>query len=277
MPSHSELDTTKSGDSKEKMLQAWLDQNQYTRKGILRYEAIFGRTWVSVGGEATTRQFVAHLDLKPGMKVLDIGCGIGGSAFYMARNYMVDVNGIDLSSNMISIAEDYRKEMEPAVKHRTQFYIEDALSMDYPDNFYDVVYSRDTILHIKEKDELFAKFLQTLKPGGRLLISDYCHGDQPHSNNFKEYVKGRDYDLHTVKEYGQILEQAGFKDVQALDKTGMMMDVLKNELIYFNKIKPKFVLEFSYEDFHYIEQGWKAKQVRTKSGDQAWGLFIATK
>ena len=85
MPSHSELDTTKSGDSKEKMLQAWLDQNQYTRKGILRYEAIFGRTWVSVGGEATTRQFVAHLDLKPGMKVLDIGCGIGGSAFYMAR------------------------------------------------------------------------------------------------------------------------------------------------------------------------------------------------
>ena len=73
----------------------------------------------------------------------------------------------------------------------------------------------------------------------------------------------------------------------------MMMDVLKNELIYFNKIKPKFVLEFSYEDFHYIEQvrlaipsqlllicgiqGWKAKQVRTKSGDQAWGLFIATK
>ena len=42
--------------------------------------------------------------------------------------------------------------------------------------------------------------------------------------------------------------------VQALDKTGMMMDVLRNELVYFNNIKSKFVLEFSYEDFHYIEQ-----------------------
>ena len=42
--------------------------------------------------------------------------------------------------------------------------------------------------------------------------------------------------------------------VQALDKTGMMMEVLRNELVYFNNIKSKFVLEFSYEDFHYIEQ-----------------------
>merc|ERR1712131_273911 len=71
MPSHSEFDDAKN---KEKMLQEWLDQNQYTRKGILRYEKIFGRTYVSVGGETTTKDFVDMLDLKPGMKVLDIGC-----------------------------------------------------------------------------------------------------------------------------------------------------------------------------------------------------------
>merc|ERR1711973_88885 len=115
MPSHSEFDDAKN---KEKMLQEWLDQNQYTRKGILRYEKIFGRTYVSVGGETTTKDFVDMLDLKPGMKVLDIGCGTGGSAFYMARNFGVDVHGVDLSTNMIGIAQDYRAEMEPAVKHR---------------------------------------------------------------------------------------------------------------------------------------------------------------
>jgi len=67
------------------MLQMWLDQNQYSRKGILRYEAIFGRTYVSVGGEETTKDFCSQLCLAPRMKVLDIGCGTGGSAFYMAR------------------------------------------------------------------------------------------------------------------------------------------------------------------------------------------------
>ena len=59
-----------------------------------------------------------QLELKPGQKVLDIGCGTGGSAFFMARNYGVDVYGYDLSTNMIGIAQDYRNEMEAAVKHR---------------------------------------------------------------------------------------------------------------------------------------------------------------
>ena len=43
-------------------------------------------------------------------QVLDIGCGTGGSAFYMARNYGVDVYGFDLSTNMIGIAQDYRSD-----------------------------------------------------------------------------------------------------------------------------------------------------------------------
>ena len=57
----------------------------------------------------------------------------------MAR-YGADVHGIDLATNMVAIANDYRAEMEAAVKHRVQFYVEDAMTMDYPENFYDVVY-----------------------------------------------------------------------------------------------------------------------------------------
>jgi len=277
MPADSGLDEEKTGGNKKKMLQQWLDQNQYSRKGILRYEAIFGRTYVSVGGEVTTKDFVSQLDLKPNMKVLDIGCGTGGSAFYMARTYGVDVHGIDLATNMIAIANDYRTEMEAAVKHRVQFYVEDAMTMEYPDNFYDVVYSRDTILHIPEKEKLFKKFFKTLKPGGKLMISDYCCGDQKHSQRFKDYVASRDYKLYTVKEYGEIIERSGFHYVVAADKTQLMTDILKMELQKFNAIKEKFIIEFSKEDFDYIDQGWKDKQVRCSEGDQAWGLFTATK
>ena len=48
-----------------------------------RYEKIFGEDFVSTGGITTTSEFVAKLNLKKGDYVLDVGCGIGGSAFLM--------------------------------------------------------------------------------------------------------------------------------------------------------------------------------------------------
>ena len=101
--------------------------------------------------------------------MLDVGCGIGGSAFYVARKYGVLVNGVDLSQNMIDIANERRDAMSAGVKHRVQFHVEDATCMKYPANFYDIVYSRDTILHIEDKESLFRKFLHCLKPGGMVV------------------------------------------------------------------------------------------------------------
>jgi phosphoethanolamine N-methyltransferase len=81
--------------------QKFLDTQQYNRKGILVYECIFGKTYVSTGGQSTTTKFCQRLDLKPDQKILDIGCGIGGSAFYLARQYGAQLYGVDLSTNMI--------------------------------------------------------------------------------------------------------------------------------------------------------------------------------
>ena len=97
--------------------------------------------------------------------MLDVGCGIGGSAFYAAHKYGLLVNGIDLSQNMIDIANERRDEMSAGVRHRVQFHVEDATSMEYPDSFYDMVYSRDAILHMDDKESLFKKLLHCLKPG----------------------------------------------------------------------------------------------------------------
>ena len=51
------------------------------------------------------------LKLSPGMKVLDIGFGTGGSAFYMAKHYGVEVLGVDLSQNMLDIANEHKLEL----------------------------------------------------------------------------------------------------------------------------------------------------------------------
>ena len=63
----------------------------------------------------------------------------------------MDVQGIDLSTNMNALSLNHRQSMEPEVKHRVNFYIEDADKMEFPANFYDVVYRSVRQSNMKEE------------------------------------------------------------------------------------------------------------------------------
>ncbi|KAF6136865.1 hypothetical protein GIB67_043254 [Kingdonia uniflora] len=257
----------------DKGLQRFLDNVQYKCAGILRYERVFGHGFVSTGGLETTKEFVAKLELKPGQKVLDVGCGIGGGDFYMSDNFNVEVVGIDLSVNMVSFALERAIGRQCAV----EFEVADCTTKTYPDHAFDVIYSRDTILHIHDKPALFKNFFKWLKPGGKVLISDYCKCSESPSAEFKEYIKQRGYDLHDLEAYGQMLKDAGFKEVIAEDRTDQFLSVLQRELDLVEKEKEDFISDFSEEDYNDIVDGWKAKLIRSSSGEQRWGLFIAKK
>ncbi|CAI0380581.1 unnamed protein product [Linum tenue] len=257
----------------DKGFQQFLDNVQYKSNGILRYERVFGQGFVSTGGLETTKEFVARLDLKPGQKVLDVGCGIGGGDFYMAETFDVEVVGIDLSINMISFA----LERAIGLKCAVEFEVADCTKKTYPDNSFDVIYSRDTILHIQDKPALFRSFFKWLKPGGKVLISDYCKSAGTASPEFAEYIKQRGYDLHDVKAYGQMLKDAGFQEVIAEDRTDQFNQVLVRELDAIEKEKNAFSQDFSQKDYDDIVGGWKSKLVRSSAGEQRWGLFIAKK
>ncbi|KAG5618873.1 hypothetical protein H5410_018697 [Solanum commersonii] len=213
------------------------------------------------------------LDLQPGQKVLDVGCGIGGGNFYMAEKYDVHVVGIDLSINMISFA----LERAIGLKCAVEFEVADCTKKTYPDCTFDVIYSRDTILHIQDKPALFRSFYKWLRPGGKVLISDYCKRAGPASKEFKGYIKQRGYDLHDVEAYGQMLRDAGFHEVVAEDRTEQFIEVLQKELDNVEKERESFIHEFSEQDYNEIVGGWKAKLIRSSSGEQRWGLFIAKK
>lgn len=58
------------------------------------------------------------LKLEPGQRVLNVGCGTGGSAFYMARHYGVHVHGVDLSTNMIHVAIERQGKLDLDLKKR---------------------------------------------------------------------------------------------------------------------------------------------------------------
>ncbi|GMH44018.1 hypothetical protein BSKO_11952 [Bryopsis sp. KO-2023] len=251
----------------------FLDNCQYQMRGILRYERIFGAGYISTGGAHTTEELVAKLNLKKGEHVLDVGCGIGGGNFYMAEKYGVSVLGVDLSVNMFMVALERSLQKDLDVV----FEVADITKREYPKQSFDVVYSRDTILHIDDKPKLFQRLYGFLKPGGRLLITDYCRADKTPSDQFAAYIKQRGYDLHSVNAYSKMLQDAGFVNVQGEDTTALFETSLRRELATAEANKESFIADFSEQDYFAIVNGWREKLDRVSQGEQRWGLFIAEK
>ncbi len=262
-----------NADDSERADQPFLDGNQYTMNGIKRYEQIFGEGFISTGGLETTKQLTATLSLKKGQKVLDIGSGIGGSAFYMARTYDVAVTGIDLSKNMIELAND-SKDLKAL---KVNFIHGDIMELEFDPGSFDVIYSRDTLLHIKDKEAVFKRMYSWLKPGGHFLISDYCVGDKELSEATKQYIEQRNYYLTTVSSYRQQLEKAGFHGVKGESRNKLFLDILNRELSAFKSNKEHFLKKFSQEDYQDLVNGWTSKIQRVESGEQIWAVFTGEK
>uniref|UniRef100_A0A673N913 phosphoethanolamine N-methyltransferase n=1 Tax=Sinocyclocheilus rhinocerous TaxID=307959 RepID=A0A673N913_9TELE len=190
--------------------QEFLDNQQYTRRGILRYEKMFGSGYVSTGGISTTKVRDAEY--------------IGSYIFRGMATYLVpECIGFPIDTSLV------------------QFEVSDATKRKFPDSTFDVVYSRDTILHIRDKLDLFRKFYSWLKPGGKLLISDYCCGEKPWSPAFQDYVNQRGYILYTPQRYGQFLSEVGFSNVRAEDRTEQFIQVIKAELQRAGEMKEEFI------------------------------------
>src|SRR3954451_3637145 len=123
------------------------NKGQYSRNSILRYEMIFGRHYISTGGAETTENLCDRLGatLRPGIRVLDVGSGIGGAAFHLATRYGAKVTGIDLSPEMVGIARQrqQRADAPPAVS----FVLGDILETHLEPRF-DVIWSRDALMHV---------------------------------------------------------------------------------------------------------------------------------
>ncbi len=248
--------------------QDFLDSSQYRTESILLYENVYGEDFVSPGGRDMARELIGRLRLPPGSRVLDVGCGLGGSAFVMARKFELSVEGIDLSKNMLEIAN--RKLAAYGLADLVQLEWGDCLELD-ASNRYDAIYSRDVFLHIHDKQRLFAVLLNALRPGGQLLFTDYCCGPQPWTDDFNDYVGDRGYDLHTPEDYRALIEDAGFMQVTGEDISGRFIEILEADLERIDGLE----IEPSLRDK--LAASWQQKLARSRGGDHRWGLFTARK
>jgi phosphoethanolamine N-methyltransferase len=253
------------------------NNGQYSRTGILRYEKIFGDGYVSTGGPETTAYLCEKLGdaLRPGVRVLDVGSGIGGAAFHLAREYGAVVTGVDLSPEMVAIAQERSRDSGPETA--VTMLLADILTQPFDDTF-DIIWSRDALMHIPDKPRLFSRLHDLLDPGGRLIITDYARGTSQGAPEFEKYVRQTGYHLTDPASYGKLLEGAGFVDVKVEDATEKFVDILRREperLTAANRAD--FLASFSEEDLNYLVERWAMKVRFCQAGDMKWGIYQATR
>ncbi len=114
--------------------------------------------------------------ISAGQRVLDVGCGMGGSSIHLARERHCDVTGITLSPVQKLWATT--SAAFSGVRRRTRFRQADAEAIEFSASQFDVVWSVECTEHLFDKPAFFRKAAKWLKPGGRMAICAWLAGEK---------------------------------------------------------------------------------------------------
>lgn len=207
------------------------DADHYPPRMIAMLEAIWGEGFLSPGGPEEVARVIGNHSLA-GLSVLDIGCGAGGIDVALATSHgAAYVCGIDVE--------------DPVLTHARALVARHGLGdriglikvapgpLPFPPATFDVVFSKDSIVHIPDKAALMAEVFRVLKPGGRFLASDWLIGTEgAPSALMADYIaaEGLDFGMATPARYLQAMTQAGFVAASTTSRNLWYRDQARAEL-----------------------------------------------
>jgi len=168
-------------------------------------------------------QFLAEIaGITAGIKVLDAGCGIGGSAIWLVKNKGANVVGITLSERQVEKAKELA--VENSVSDKTEFRLKDFTDTGFPDNSFDVVWAIESVCHAEDKKVFLREAYRILRKGGKLVVADGFLWRKPQSeieeNIYKDFLEGLVLpNLLNVDQFREDVRAAGFRDMKFWDKT----------------------------------------------------------
>ena len=129
---------------------------------------------VDVATDRLTDLLIERLELRPGQRMLDVGCGIGTPALRLAGTVEADITGVTI--NLGQAREAIARAAAAGLSHRVKFDHADAMALPYPDASFDAAWAFESLLHM-DRSRALAEMKRVLRPGGRLVIADTCqHG-----------------------------------------------------------------------------------------------------
>lgn len=156
------------------------------------------------------------------LRILDLGCGVGGSSRLLAQLFDAEVLGLTLSPVQAANAEKYTQQV--GLQDRVKFRVQDMMTLTAADGQFDLIWSMESAEHIEDKTKLLQLFSQLLKPGGKFLMITWCHRDTPPPlSDSEEKLLQQVCNLYhlppwiSIHEYEKLATETGFANVKTGD------------------------------------------------------------
>ena len=109
--------------------------------------------------------------------IVDIGCGLGGTARHLASAYEATVTGIDLTQEYVEVGNELTRQL--GLGDKVHLVQGNALDLQFPNNVFDLAFTVHCQMNIADKETFYQEIHRVLRPGGRLVFHDVFRGETP--------------------------------------------------------------------------------------------------
>lgn len=252
-------------------------EDEYSDELIALLELVWGKGFLSPGGPEAVAAIVRDVDLRD-KKVLDIGCGLGGIELVLARDFGARVTGVDIEKELVRRANELMA--REGVGGRVECKLVEPGPLPFPGDSFDVVFGKDSWIHIEDKPAFFAEVYRVLKPGGLLIAGDWMRSDKPYGKDMEYFfeMEGLTYHMDTIENYGAIIRGAGFVDVELEDIADEYRVQAHREYQDMQgRLKQPMIDALGADGQAYYEEDWRSLTVVLDNGELRPGRFWARK
>lgn len=182
-----------------------------------------------IGGRKATAYAVDKMSLNKNQHILDIGCGIGGAARYIATHSGCQVTGIDLTTEYISTAR--KLTILTGLDDKVSFEVTSALAMPFDNETFDAAITIHVAMNIPERVALYSEISRVMKPGATLCIFDVMKKSDKALAFPVPWAQSQETShLTTPDEMRMLLADAGFEIREIEDRTDFALNFFKENM-----------------------------------------------
>ncbi|MEE8189396.1 MAG: methyltransferase domain-containing protein [Kiloniellales bacterium] len=251
--------------------------DEYDPTLLSMLELIWGEGFLSPGGLAAVDEIVEGLDLTDKL-IIDIGSGLGGVDVHLAQKNGARVIGLEIERPVVELA---RERVERAgLSDRIDLRHCEPGPLPLEDSSADVVFSKDSLIHVEDKGAAFQDYSRVLKPGGWLAMSDWMRSREPYGKDMEYWfeMEGLRYHMQPLDFYAEALEGAGFAGVTVADTSAGYRELCDREYALMRgdlNARMEELLGPATRD-HFIEN-WRAMTIVLHKGELRTGRIRARK